>query len=63
MRMSKPFVAILMGSDSDLGTMQICVDTLKDLSVDFEAHVLSAHRTPDLTANYVKDADERLQLA
>ncbi|MCB1827275.1 MAG: 5-(carboxyamino)imidazole ribonucleotide mutase [Coxiellaceae bacterium] len=57
--MSKPFVAIMMGSDSDLSTMQTCIDTLKELGVAHEAHVLSAHRTPDLTANYVKEAEQR----
>ncbi len=57
--MSKPFVAVLMGSDSDLSTMQTCFDTLKQLNVSYEAHILSAHRTPDATANYVKDAEQR----
>lgn len=57
--MSKPFVAVMMGSDSDLGTMQTCIDTLKELGVPYEARVLSAHRTPDLTADYVKDAEQR----
>ena len=57
--MNKPFVAVMMGSDSDLGTMQTCIDTLKELGVPYEVHVLSAHRTPDLTADYVKDAEQR----
>ena len=57
--MSKPFVAILMGSDSDLGTMQTCLDTLQSLKVPFEARILSAHRTPELTAEFVKDATQR----
>lgn len=44
--MTKPFVAILMGSDSDLDTMQVCIDTLDKLGIGREANVLSAHRTP-----------------
>lgn len=57
--MSKPFVAILMGSDSDLSTMQACIDTLKQLAVPFEVKITSAHRTPVATHSYVKDADQR----
>lgn len=55
----KPFVAILMGSDSDLDTMQSCIDTLDKLGVAREVNVLSAHRTPEATHTYVKDADAR----
>ncbi len=57
--MSKPFVAILMGSDSDLPTMQSTMDVLSQLGVAFEAKITSAHRTPDATHAYVKDADSR----
>ncbi|KPK11250.1 MAG: phosphoribosylaminoimidazole carboxylase [Acidithiobacillales bacterium SG8_45] len=57
--MSKPFVAVLMGSDSDLGTMQACLDVLKKLDVPVEVKITSAHRTPDITHAYVKDADKR----
>lgn len=57
--MTKNFVAILMGSDSDLPVMQICIETLKELGITVEANILSAHRTPGLTANYVKDAEQR----
>lgn len=57
--MSKPFVAILMGSDSDLETMQITIDALDKFSIPCEVRVLSAHRTPDATHAYVKDADAR----
>ena len=39
-------VGIIMGSDSDLPVIQKTVDTLRSLSVDFEVHVYSAHRTP-----------------
>jgi 5-(carboxyamino)imidazole ribonucleotide mutase len=57
--MNKNFVAIMMGSDSDLGVMQTCIDTLKALDVHYEARILSAHRTPDTTAEYVHDAEKR----
>lgn len=57
--MTRPFVAILMGSDSDLDTMQTCIDTLDRLGVAREVNVLSAHRTPEATHAYVKDADQR----
>jgi 5-(carboxyamino)imidazole ribonucleotide mutase len=57
--MSKPFVAILMGSDSDLETMQTTVETLDKFRIEREVRVLSAHRTPDATHSFVKDADAR----
>lgn len=57
--MTKPFVAILMGSDSDLETMQTTVETLDKFHIPREVRVLSAHRTPDATHAYVKDADAR----
>jgi len=57
--MTKPFVAILMGSDSDLETMQTTVETLDKFQIAREVRVLSAHRTPDAAHAYVKDADAR----
>ena len=57
--MAKPFVAILMGSDSDLDTMHSAVDVLDKLGIAREVRVLSAHRTPDATHAFVKDADAR----
>jgi 5-(carboxyamino)imidazole ribonucleotide mutase len=57
--MTKPFVAILMGSDSDLETMQTAVETLDKFRIAREVRVLSAHRTPDATHAFVKDADAR----
>ncbi len=56
--MKKPFVAILMGSDSDLGTMQGCVDVLRSLDIPFDVRVTSAHRTPAATHAYVTKAEE-----
>ena len=57
--MSQPFIAILMGSDSDLPVMQTAMDTLKKMQVPFEVKISSAHRTPEATHTYVKDADKR----
>jgi len=57
--MSQTFVAILMGSDSDLPVMTATVDVLKKLGVSYEVNVLSAHRTPEDTKNYIADAESR----
>jgi 5-(carboxyamino)imidazole ribonucleotide mutase len=57
--MSKTFVAILMGSDSDLPVMQSTMDVLKALEIPCEVKITSAHRTPAATHTYVKDADQR----
>ena len=57
--MSKGFVAVLMGSDSDLPVMQACLDVLAGFSIPFEVRITSAHRTPEATREYVQDADSR----
>lgn len=57
--MSKPFVAIVMGSDSDLPNMQSTIDVLKKFDVPIEVKITSAHRTPQRTHEYIKDADQR----
>ncbi|WP_438951050.1 5-(carboxyamino)imidazole ribonucleotide mutase [Porticoccus sp.] len=57
--MNKPFIVILMGSDSDLPIMEASFEVLKKFEVPFEVKVLSAHRTPEATHRYVKDADQR----
>jgi 5-(carboxyamino)imidazole ribonucleotide mutase len=41
-----PQIAIIMGSKSDWPTMQACADVLDALGIDYEAKVISAHRTP-----------------
>ena len=56
---SKPLVAIIMGSKSDWETMRYAVETLNDLGVSNEARVLSAHRTPDETADFARTAVDR----
>lgn len=57
--MSSAFVAILMGSDSDLPALQPTFDTLRGFGVHYEVRVHSAHRTPEATQLYVKDAEQR----
>jgi len=57
--MSKHFVAVLMGSDSDLPIMQSTLEVLAKLDVPCEVKITSAHRTPDATHAYVRDADKR----
>jgi 5-(carboxyamino)imidazole ribonucleotide mutase len=52
-------VAILMGSASDWETMSACVKTLEELGIPNEARVLSAHRTPDATADFARKAADR----
>lgn len=51
-----PLVAILMGSDSDLPVMNEAAEVLKEFSVPYEMHVLSAHRSPHLVADFASDA-------
>jgi 5-(carboxyamino)imidazole ribonucleotide mutase len=51
-------VAVIMGSDSDLPVLKDCFTTLKEFGVTFEAHVMSAHRTPEAAAEFSKNAVE-----
>lgn len=57
--MTTPFVAVLMGSDSDLPVMRATLDVLSKLEIVYEVKITSAHRTPAATHAFVKDADER----
>lgn len=57
--MSKPFVAILMGSKSDMERMQKAADQLSEFGVDSEVLVRSAHRQAEALAEYVRDAESR----
>jgi 5-(carboxyamino)imidazole ribonucleotide mutase len=54
-----PLVAVIMGSSSDWETMSVCVKTLEELGIPNQAHVLSAHRTPDATAKFAREAADR----
>lgn len=57
--MSQPFVAVLMGSDSDLPVLESTLDVLDRLGIPCEVKITSAHRTPAATHAFVKDADAR----
>jgi 5-(carboxyamino)imidazole ribonucleotide mutase len=56
---TKSLVAVLMGSASDWETMRHCVEALNELGIANEHHVLSAHRTPDATADFARQAADR----
>ena len=57
--MSKPFVSILLGSQSDLTVMQATADILKRLQIECEIKITSAHRTPSITQQFISDAEAR----
>lgn len=52
-------VGVIMGSRSDLPTMENAVEMLKRFGVDYEVKIVSAHRTPELMFEYAKSAKER----
>ena len=56
---NKPLVSILMGSRSDLPTMENCFAQLKEFDIPFEAHALSAHRTPNEVIKLAEEAKDR----
>ncbi len=49
-------VAVIMGSDSDFPVVKNALITLKEYGVSYECHVMSAHRTPALAADFAKNA-------
>jgi 5-(carboxyamino)imidazole ribonucleotide mutase len=57
--MSKPVVSIVMGSDSDLDTMREAASALEGFGIPYEIDVTSAHRSPDRTAEYARNAASR----
>ncbi len=56
---SKPIVGVVMGSDSDWPTMKEATEILDHFDVPYEKQVVSAHRTPDVMAEYGSLARER----
>ena len=54
-----PLVGIVMGSTSDWDTMKEATAILEELEVPHECRVVSAHRTPDLMADYARGARDR----
>jgi 5-(carboxyamino)imidazole ribonucleotide mutase len=55
----KPVVGVVMGSKSDWKTMQEAAEVLKELAIEHECKVVSAHRTPELMAKYAQEASSR----
>lgn len=54
-----PKVGVIMGSDSDWPTMKEACDILDELDIPYEKKVVSAHRTPDMMAEYGKSGRDR----
>ncbi len=57
--MSKPVVSIVMGSDSDLEIMREAAKALEGFGIGYEIDVTSAHRSPDRTAEFARQAADR----
>lgn len=57
--MGKPLVGIIMGSRSDLETMEEASKILDELSIPYEMRIVSAHRTPDWMFEYAQTARDR----
>jgi 5-(carboxyamino)imidazole ribonucleotide mutase len=52
----RPPIAIIMGSQSDWETMKNAADTLEALGIEYDARIISAHRTPDRLVTFAKGA-------
>jgi 5-(carboxyamino)imidazole ribonucleotide mutase len=57
--MVSPEIGIIMGSDSDLPTMQAAVEVCEEFSVPYEVGIVSAHRTPERMVDYAQSAHQR----
>jgi 5-(carboxyamino)imidazole ribonucleotide mutase len=57
--MSKVLVGVVMGSKSDAETLQPALEILKQLGIEYEVNVISAHRTPEKAKQYAQSACER----
>ncbi len=57
--MPNPLVAVVMGSTSDWPVMQHATECLGQFGIDYEARVVSAHRTPDLLTEFARQARDR----
>jgi 5-(carboxyamino)imidazole ribonucleotide mutase len=56
---NSPWIAVIMGSRSDLKYMQATIDVLAELGIPHEARIVSAHRTPDWMFEYATAAESR----
>ena len=54
------FVSIIIGSKSDYDVMKNCSDTLEKFGVPYELIISSAHRSPERTKTYIKDAEKKV---
>ena len=52
----RPRVAVVMGSDSDLETMQSCIEQLREFGLEATVRIISAHRTPEVAAEFAETA-------
>ena len=52
-------VAVVMGSDSDMGVMQSCIDLLGEFGIEPVVRIISAHRTPDVAADFADNAAKK----
>lgn len=57
--MTQPLIGIIMGSDSDLPTMQDAITICEEFDVKCEVAIVSAHRTPERMVEYAKSAHQR----
>jgi phosphoribosylaminoimidazole carboxylase PurE protein len=57
--MKKARVAVIMGSDSDLGVMKETMNILREFGIAYEVKILSAHRSPDITSAFAKTAEKK----
>jgi len=57
--MSEPLVGVILGSKSDMDTMQACIDQLEEFKVPYELLVASAHRNPDKVHEWAGSAEAR----
>lgn len=58
MNITKPKVALIMGSDSDYPVLAVCIGTLQKFGIEVDVQIISAHRTPDKAADYAKNAEK-----
>ncbi len=52
-------IAVIIGSDSDLELIQVCLDQLEEFKIDYELRILSAHRTPEALSKYVAGLEQK----
>jgi 5-(carboxyamino)imidazole ribonucleotide mutase len=54
-----PLAGVVMGSESDTEAVQQTLDVLKELGIDYEVNIISAHRNPEKAKQYAREARER----